>query len=159
MRVRSSHRVSSLVILALLSLSAPSSAATCWTKDELVAYQLRALQTMLSVITLQCNAMGVSAMNDSYGRFVRVMRPALRGSVTALTTHFRRDAGPHAQSALDEHITKMANLFSSAPASAEACAKGVDIADRAANATPEEFTRMAASMMPDPEGEKLCQAE
>ena len=144
------------LVCAAQIMAASACAAPCWTALERSAYQVRGLQTMLMVAALKCNVMGGTAANDSYSRFIRVIRPALGASATVLNARFKRLFGTQATAAMDATVTRLANSFSSAPISDSACSEAAETADRAAAGSAAELAVLAAELVILPEDAELC---
>src|SRR3712207_3600789 len=99
-------------LAAISSLAVCSSLAQasngCWYPNESRAAQVRALQTMLMVGTLQCRR-SYEASEDLYNDFIYSQRGFLDANAYVLKGHFSRENGvERGQSAYDRFGTSLA---------------------------------------------------
>lgn len=88
--------------LCASALALPAAAA-CLQPVEKTAFDVRALQSQLMVVALNCE------QQDDYNRFVTTYRGELAGAYRQVAGHFRRAGG---QRQLDSYITNLANAQS-----------------------------------------------
>lgn len=128
--------------LAFLPSVAEASSA-CWYPNEAKAAQVRGLQTMLMVGTLQCRR-SYRASEYLYNDFVRSQRGFLDANAQVLKAHFMRENGiDGGQNAYDRFGTSLANQYSEQLDDRAFCETVHHYARLAADATREELIELA----------------
>lgn len=87
-------------------IAGPALAQACLPAAERTAFDVRALQSQLMVVALQCGRDG------EYNAFVRRFQGDLASSYRAIEGHFRRTSGGAARRETDGFITQLANAHS-----------------------------------------------
>ena len=96
-------------ISSLVLMTSPVLAENCWYPHEMKAAQLRDLQSMLMVGTLQCKGGSKTAV-ELYNRFVTKQRSLLDANNYVLKAHFLREQGiEKGGEAYDVYATSLAN--------------------------------------------------
>lgn len=144
-------RVVMLATIASLSFSSIARAElACWHPNESDAAQMKELQSLLMVGTLQCRAADRTAI-DSYNAFVAANRTTIDANIYALKAHFLRENGiGEGQRAYDEYSTAVANKMSSQVGDPAFCSTVKTLVDLAANASAVELMTLAKSVSSAP---------
>ncbi|MFZ5610165.1 MAG: hypothetical protein ACOY99_11225 [Pseudomonadota bacterium] len=105
------HALSAALLAGFL---APNTARAggCMTADEAMAEEVRRLQTTLMVGALQCRSQPALRTAEIYNRFVQRHGAAIAAQNRIFTRYFQRTYGANHQSAMDSHITVLANTAS-----------------------------------------------
>ena len=135
----------------LVSVAAPATATSCWTRADIAAAKVREMQTKLMVAALQCRAGGVDIL-ASYNRFIRDGRPVLRSANERLKAHFMAEGKSAGQQAYDRYTTALAN--SAGQIRLGSCAEASALAAEAAMAKRDLLSlaarEVAAPTLPSP---------
>jgi hypothetical protein len=132
--------------VAALALAATGTAVPaqaqghCWAEREVAAAQVRAMQTMLMVATLRCQAAHIDISAD-YNGFVAAQKDALERANLAIKRHFAAAGG--AQSDYDRFATSLANGFGDEQTGESSCAEASALAHEAAAVAPGALEAMA----------------
>lgn len=139
-------------LAALTSLACFPSAArasACWYPEEARAAQVRGLQTMLMVGTLQCRHR--SRLSESlYTDFILSQRGLLDANSAILKARFIRENGPGGERAYDRFGTRLANQYSERLDDPDLCATVHRLARHAAGASERELLRLADTVAEPP---------
>ena len=152
-------RLAALAAMSSLALfPAVAEASTgCWYPNEARSAQLRGLQTMLMVGTLQCRR-SHSYTVDLYNDFVVNQRPFLDANSYILKGRFMRENGiSGGQGAYDSFTTSLANRYSEKLDNRTFCETVANFARLAAKASRRELFRLADSVAEAP-GSRGCPA-
>ena len=131
-----SARLAAFAALSSLALfPSVAKAGDCWLPNEAEAAQVRGLQLMLMVGTLQCRT-SHRDLSGLYNDFVEQQRPVLVQNAQLLKNHFQRENGMNGwQSASDRFETSLSNLYSAELDDGGYCATIGDLARGAADAS------------------------
>lgn len=132
-------------------------ASACWYPDEACAAQIRGLQTMLMVGTLQCRA-GSQASEYLYTDFIVNQRRVLDENNAILKARFGREAGwNEGQRAYDRFATALANRYSERLDDPTFCATVQRFSRLAAGATRQQLAQLADAVA-EPPATNLCRS-
>jgi hypothetical protein len=127
--------------LALCGMGAAMPAqAKCWGEREVVAAQVREMQTMLMVAALRCRAAHID-ISAEYGTFVVAQKDAIDRANLVIKTHFAQAGGQQAD--YDRFATSLANGFGDDETSEATCAEAVRLAQDGAAAAPGAIEALA----------------
>lgn len=146
-------RVAALAALSSLALfpSAASAGSACWYPNESRAAQVRGLQTMLMVGTLQCRNSNRYSV-ENYGDFVTNQRPVLDSTADVLKAHFLRETGSAGgQRAYDAFATSLANRYSAEMDGPAFCDTVDEFVRLAANASRDQLMQLAEAVAEAPD--------
>jgi hypothetical protein len=145
-RVAAFAAMTSLVFIPSISQAASS----CWYPNEARAAQVRGLQTMLMVGTLQCRR-SYQASEGLYNDFVVNQRRFLDANIQILKARFTRENGEAAgQAAYDRFGTSLANQYSEQLDDPEFCRTVQQFARIAAGASRQELLELADAVAAPP---------
>ncbi len=145
-------RLAALAALSSIALfpSWAQASAGCWTREEARAAQIRGLQTMLMVGTLQCRGYNRHSV-DLYNDFILNQRSLLDANATVLKAHFERETGgAEAQRAYDRYATSLANRYSAEMDDVAFCETVGEFVRVAAHASDEGLMRLAETVAAAP---------
>lgn len=151
-------RLAALAALSSLALfPSVAKAGDCWLPNEAEAAQVRGLQLMLMVGTLQCRT-SHGDLAGLYNDFVEQQRPVLVQNAQLLKNHFQRENGMNDwQSASDRFETSLSNLYSAELDDGGYCATIGDLARDAADASWPDLLLLSQSVADAPVS-GVCQA-
>lgn len=124
---------------ALFAASMSSAFAACVTPNEQRADQIRALQTQLMVGALKCGTYDGVNIRATYNNFVQRFTPQLVAHSEVLKSYFRRQAGKAYATAMDRHVTDLANAASLQSNAPGFCERMAELAQATANESPDEL--------------------
>ncbi|RMF00330.1 MAG: hypothetical protein D6773_11620 [Alphaproteobacteria bacterium] len=101
-----------LATAVLLPQAAAS--ASCLAPDEAAAEQVRRLQTTMMVGALQCRNNPELRITQRYNEFIKRYGGVITAHNRVLVRYFQRTQGGNYRSAMDRHVTSMANTISRA---------------------------------------------
>ena len=150
MRIVRRAAFAALSSLALIPSIATANGA-CWRSDEAKAAQLRGLQTMLMVGTLQCRHINRYSI-DLYDDFINGQRRILDANAGILKARFIRENGIEGgQGAYDAFATSLANRYSAEMNSPEDCQTVEEFARLAERASHQQLMQLAEAVAEAPD--------
>jgi hypothetical protein len=142
-------RLAALAALTSLACFPSAAQAACWYPEEARAAQVRGLQTMLMVGTLQCRHHS-RLSEDLYTDFILSQRGVLDANSEVLKARFTRENGAGGERAYDRFGTRLANQYSERLDDPAFCTTVHRLARLAAGASERELLRLADTVAEPP---------